>query len=133
MKDAIGLFNLENKKLTRRQRGLPDVVYNPYTSNKFSKEIMHINKGFELYGKEIYELDKEIDDGLPKISLGGGGSGKFKPFPLGIDFMKRSFKEYDYSECPLAAGDPKYRKMIYLKEGLVLNIFMIQELSINQI
>ena len=73
---------------------------------------MHINKGFEVYGKEIYELDKEIDECLPKISLGSGSPGKFKPFPLCIDFMKRSFKEYDYSEYPLAAGDPKYRKMI---------------------
>lgn len=116
-RDAISYFNKKNKSLTKPQRGLPDVGENEYSEKRFSQEIMDIYQGFKVYGKEIYELDKEMDQTMPKISLGGGSPGKFKPFPLCLKYIKKSFRIHNYSEYPLAAGDPEYRKLIaeYLK------------------
>ena len=117
MKSSIIKFVSENAELKSKQRGLPSVGKNPIL-NSFSTEIEQINEAFKIYGNEIYKLDKIIDENLPKNSLGGGSPADFKPFPLCISYMKKSFKDFKYSEYPLASGEELYKKHVvgYLKK-----------------
>lgn len=116
MNNPIEIFLEENPDLLVKRRGLPSVGNNPINFT-FSAEIEKINEGFKIYGNEIYQLDKKIDETLPKNSLGGGSPAKFPPFPICLVYMKNSFKCFNYSEYPLASGESFYKKQVvdYLK------------------
>lgn len=116
MNSPIKLFLARNRELLVKKRGLPSVGKNPLEQS-FSAEVEKVNEGFRIYGNEIYQLDKLIDENLPKNSLGGGSPAKFRPFPICKTFIKDSFKRFDYSEYSLAAGETFYKCHVleYLK------------------
>lgn len=121
MRSSIEKFIFENVELREKRRGLPSVGENPALTS-FSSDVERINEAFKIYGNEIYELDKVIDENLPKNSLGGGSPADFKPFPLCISYMKRSFKINKYFEYPMASGEEFYKSQVidYLKkEGFI--------------
>lgn len=117
MRSSIGKFVFENEELRVKHRGLPSVGKNPVSSS-FSPDVERINEAFKIYGNEIYELDKAIDENLPKNSLGGGSPADFKPFPLCISYMKKSFKINKYFEYPMASGEEFYKSQVidYLRK-----------------
>lgn len=117
VKSSIDLFLSNNFNLLTKQRGLPSVGSNPVL-HSFSPDVEKINEAFKVYGNENYHLDKLIDETLPKNSLGGGSPLYYKPFPLCVSFMKESFRKFNYSEYPLAAGEEYYRQCVieYLKQ-----------------
>lgn len=102
-------------KLEHRIKGLPSLGTN-LVNGDFSKEVDKIYSAFNLYGNELYALDRMKD--RPSRSLGGGSPMKTHAFPLCKEALCNAIESDDLSEYPMAAGDEESRIKIaeYLKQ-----------------
>ncbi len=106
-----------NSTLEYPVRGLPNLGKRE-DGKPFSKEVLKIYNGFNLYGNALYELENDKIKNMSSKSLGGGSPMRTPAFPLCKEAIIKALEEDNVSEYPTSAGDEEARKMIleYLKQ-----------------